>query len=324
MAAANSMAASNRTRVQARAAIRKLLRAGLSPGQRVRLKALQGAARKRVEPALRAIHGTFDRADLVAHLRPLLPADFDILMVHSAYDQMLPMFKGTPQDVIAALRELAGPERTIAMPAFVMGGPSQDVAGYFASRPFDVRRTPSEVGIITEVFRRSPGVERSLHPTCSISAQGPHAAQMTAGHYHAANGIGPGTPFGFMTRHRTVILGLGVEYFRCLTHAHTAAAEMGDEFPATGNGRDGQTVEVTLVDRAGARLPYRLGVPDRSGKTKASLDLTVLWSLLSREELREWRFHGVPMFMVADAGTLTARLIAAAREGITVYGRAKN
>jgi hypothetical protein len=78
------------------------------------------------------------------------------------------------------------------------------------------------------------------------------------------------------------------------------------------------------VDRTGARLPYRLGVPDRSGKTKANLDLTVLWSLLSREELREWRFHGVPMFMVVDAGALTARLIAAAREGTTIYGRARN
>jgi aminoglycoside 3-N-acetyltransferase len=319
MATARPIAPPNRTRVQARAAIRKLLRAGLSPRQRVRLKALQGAARKRVEPALRVIHGTFDRADLVAHLRAQMPSDYDVLMVHSAYDQMLPMFKGTPQDVVAALRELAGPDRTIAMPAFVMGGPNQDVAGYFASRCFDVRRTPSEVGIITEVFRRSQGVERSLHPTGSIAAQGPHAAEMTAGHHLAANGMGPGTPFGFMTRHRTVILGLGVEYFRCLTHAHTAAAEMGDEFPISPP--PGGALDIVLVDRDGARLPFRLGVPDRSGAVKTKLDLTVLWSLLSKEELREWRFHGVPMFLVADAGTVTARLITAAREGVTIYGR---
>ncbi|MGH9534140.1 MAG: AAC(3) family N-acetyltransferase [Terriglobales bacterium] len=311
------MVETGRGRVQARATVRKLLRAGLSQQQRIRLKALQAAVRKRAAPALKIVHGAFDRADLVAHLRPMLPADFEILMVHSAFDQMLPMFKGTPQDVVGALREIAGPERTVAMPAFVMGGPTQDVGGYFASHPFDVRRTPSEAGIISEVFRRSPGVERSLHPTCSISAQGPDAAQMTENHQFATNGMGPGTPFGFMTRHRTVILGLGVEYFRCLTHAHTAAAEMGDDFPAVH--RPGGTVEVTLVGRTGDRLPFRLG----AANPRQHLDLTLLSSLLSRHELREWRFHGIPMFLVTDAGTVTRRLIEAARKGITIYGRVK-
>jgi len=60
-----------------------------------------------------------------------------------------------------------------------------------------------------------------------------------------------------------------------------------------------------------------LGLPDRS----KHLDLTVLWSLLSKEELVEWRFHGVPMFVVTEARIVTERLVEAAGRGITVYGR---
>jgi hypothetical protein len=61
-----------------------------------------------------------------------------------------------------------------------------------------------------------------------------------------------------------------------------------------------------------------LGLPDRSKK----LDLRVLWTLLSKDELVEWRFHGVPMFVVPEARIVTDRLVEAARQGITVYGRA--
>lgn len=279
------------------------------------MKGIQGTVHQRLGPLLGAVHGHFTARELIADLCRRLPPDLEILMVHSAYDRMVPMFRGGPGDVVAALRELVGPQCTIAMPAFVMGGRDEDVRGYFGVRPFDLRRTPSELGIITEVFRRMPGTRRSLHPTASICAQGPLAEQMVAGHHLAADGLGPGTPFGFMNRHRTAILGLGVEYFRCLTHAHTAASEMGAEFPVRHD--PVEIMDITLVDDAGQRIPYRLGVRD----TEEELDLTLLWSLLSRDELREWRYHGIPMFLVADARTVTDRLIEAARCGVTIYGR---
>jgi hypothetical protein len=43
--------------------------------------------------------------------------------------------------------------------------------------------------------------------------------------------------------------------------------------------------------------------------------------VLSKNELLEWSFHGVPMFIVPQAGVLTERLIEAARRGVTIYGK---
>jgi aminoglycoside 3-N-acetyltransferase len=236
-------------------------------------------------------------------------------MVHGSYDGLLPMYKGSVSELVAALIDICGSERTLVMPAFVMGGRTFDTKTYFQSRPFDVRRTPSETGMLGEVFRRTPQVLRSLHPTCSICALGPLSRELTTGHHLAKTGFTADSPFGAMNRHRTAILGLGVEYFRCLTHAHTAGHEMGEAFPIK---FAKISTPVMLIDYDGSRYEYELGLPDRSKK----LDLRVLWSVLSKEELVEWRFHGVPMFLIPEARILTERLMEAARQGITIYGRA--
>jgi aminoglycoside 3-N-acetyltransferase len=296
-----------------RAVIRAALRRAVSQQKRTEMKRIQGLARKRIAPLLSLVHGAFRPDELRMEIARHLPTRFEILMVHSSYDGLLPMYKGSARDLLAALIDLCGRERTLVMPSFVMGGRAFDTKSFFASQPFDVRRTPSETGMLAELFRRTPGVLRSLHPTCSICALGPLAPELTRDHHLARTGLGPDGPFGVMTRRPTAILGLGVEYYRCLTHVHTATNELGDEYPIK---FVKASTTVTLVDYDGNRIQHELGLPDRTKK----LDLRVLWSLLSKDELIEWRFKGVPMFLVPRAGTVTERLMEAARHGITIYG----
>jgi aminoglycoside N3'-acetyltransferase len=286
----------------------------LSQEKRTELKRLQVVARKKFAPLLSAVHGRFGTEELIAELSRRLPANFEILMVHSSLDALVPMYRGNAKELLAGLIEFCGPNRTLVMPSFIMGGRSYDAAQYYATRPFDVRTTPSEVGLLTEIFRRTPNVLRSLHPTCAVCALGPRAKELTTGHHISRTGMSPDSPFGVMTRRPTAILGIGVEYFRCLTQVHAATHKMGDEYPIK---FENITTQVTLIDYDGTRYTHTLGLPDRTKK----LDLTVLWSVLSKDELREWRFHGVPMFVIPEAGVLTERLIEAARKGITIFGR---
>jgi aminoglycoside 3-N-acetyltransferase len=298
----------------ARAGIRSIIRRTLSQERRTELKRLQGVARKKMAPVLALVHGTFTTEELVAELARRLPRNFEILMVHSSFDGFLPMYQGSAKDLVGALIEFCGPERTLAMPSFVMGGRTYDASEYFRARPFDVRHTPTEMGLVAEIFRRMPSVLRSLHPTASVCALGPLAKEVIAGHHLSRTGLSPDSPFGVMTRRPTAILGLGVEYYRCLTHAHTAAHCTEDAFPVKFAAR---STQVTLIDYDGSRYEYSLGLPDRTKK----LDLTVLWSVLAKDELVEWRYHGIPMFLVPQAGVLTQRLIEAAERGITIYGK---
>jgi aminoglycoside N3'-acetyltransferase len=156
-----------------------------------------------------------------------------------------------------------------------------------------------------------PGVRRSLHPTHSICALGPLADDLTAAHHLASTRTGKGTPFELMAQKKTIIAGLGVEYFRCMTQTDTAEDMLGDEFPVR---FESVTVPVTVIDWEERKVPYNLTI----NRTSMILDNALLRSLLSKSELKEWKYKGTPMFMTF-ADKVTERLIEAARNGITVY-----
>ena len=74
-------------------------------------------------------------------------------------------------------------------------------------------------------------MRRSLHPTASVSALGPLAHDLTATHHLAKTTFGEGTPFAIMAARRTAIIGIGTEYFRCLTQVHAAEDLLGEQYP---------------------------------------------------------------------------------------------
>src|SRR5215831_12542887 len=105
------------------------------------------------------------------------------LMVHSSLSS-LGYVPGGVTAVIEALQRAIGPRGTLAMPAH-----SWERAGK-GDFTFDVRKTPSCVGAISESFRKIPGVVRSLHPTHSVAALGPRAGFLTEGHENASTPCG--------------------------------------------------------------------------------------------------------------------------------------
>ena len=292
------------------------VRRSLNQSQRNTLKRKLAAGKQRFKHAFLLAYGKFTAKQLVQEIRSKVGEDFEILMVHSSYDGLLPMYQGNPQELVEELLEFCGPDRTLAMPAFVLGGRLYDKKKYFSSRPFDARRTPSEMGLLTEIFRRMPGVMRSLHPTHSVCAIGPLAPTLTAGHHLAGTRVGRGTPFDTMAQRRTAIIGLGVKYYRCLTQTHTAEDILGDAFPVKFE-RD--PFPVVLVDSGGSRTTYNLAMP----QTTQQLDNTILRSLLPRNALTEWSFHGTSLFATEAAG-VTECLVEAAKKGITLYKRGES
>jgi aminoglycoside 3-N-acetyltransferase len=295
----------------AKARMHYVLRRCLGQKSRTSLKKWQGTARKRMGKVYSFCYGAYTAKELLEELGARIPADTEILMVHSSYDRLLPMYKGTPRELVDALISFCGKDRTLVMPAFVLGGRLYDKKEYFEKHAFDVKRTPSEMGLLSEIFRRTPGVLRSFHPTHSVCAIGPLAEQLTANQQIPATRTGPGTPFELMTQKPTAIVGVGIEYYRCITHTHTAEDILGDEFPVKFRR---EPIPVVLIDRSGNKIPFSLTIP----QSAKPLDNTVLRSLLSRNELVEWTFRGTAMF-VTVASLVTERLIEAARKGITVY-----
>jgi len=280
---------------------------------RSKIKQLMASSRKQFAPVHLLLHEQFTAKQLVAECAARMPGDFDILMVHSASDRLLPMYSGTPKELVLELLELCGPKRTLAMPAFNLGGKYYQPIEYYRTHIFDVRRTISEMGMPSEVFRRMPGVRRSLHPTHSVCAFGPLAEELTSTHHLGTTRTGKHTPFEVMAKRRTVILGLGIKYFRSMTQSKCAEDLFDDDFPVKCLKKD--SITVRMIDSQGQESSYVLTIPhlalDKEG--------TILRTLMPPGHLNEWRFHGVNLWL-ASAREVTECLLDAALRGITFYG----
>ena len=103
----------------------------------------------------------------------------DRLMVHASLSK-IGYIEGGAETVVDALKETVGSSGIILMPTSPIARLQLD---YVSENPvFDVLRTPSAMGNISEVFRTSDGVVRSYHPTEPVAAWGSKAYEYIKDH----------------------------------------------------------------------------------------------------------------------------------------------
>ena len=116
----------------------------------------------------------------------------DTVLVHSGFNR-LSGYRGTPTSFIETLLSLIGSEGNLLMVS--MPYLSSGYAYLKQGRAFDVRKTVSHMGVISEAFRHYPGVLRSLHPVNPVLARGRDAAWIIDRHEECLQPCGPGSPF---------------------------------------------------------------------------------------------------------------------------------
>jgi len=135
----------------------------------------------------------------------------DHLIVHSSLRSVGPI-DGGADALIDGLLDAVGRNGTLAMPAFNYTRPLPEPY-------FDPAVTPGKTGMLTEIFRKRPGVLRSLHPAHSMSIHGPRAAEFIADH---RTSFGVGTPIDRIAQAGGYVLLLGV------THTSNSTIHVGD------------------------------------------------------------------------------------------------
>jgi aminoglycoside 3-N-acetyltransferase len=170
--------------------------------------------RDRVKLARRAFVRTlfsFDKHDFRKALVRVGVRPGAVLMVHSSYDRF-EGFRGSPSDVIEALQDAVSPGGTIMMPNMPFTGSTREWLN--SGQVFDVRRTPSRVGLLTELFRRSAGVVRTVHPTHPVAIWGALAADLSRDAHTSTTPCGRPSPFARLVDvgGQSLLLGTGIEY----------------------------------------------------------------------------------------------------------------
>ncbi|MEP0806399.1 MAG: AAC(3) family N-acetyltransferase [Chloroflexota bacterium] len=152
---------------------------------------------------------TFEK--LVEEFRALGVEEGDTLLVHSSYKSLGPV-DGGPQTVIRALEAALGTdgEGTLIMPTFNFG--------FNKGEPWDVRTTPSKMGVLTELVRTDPRAKRVFHPFYSFAVLGKHAEMLGSLRYKSA--YERNSVFGKLRDLDGKIMVIGLSYTNSMTFFH--------------------------------------------------------------------------------------------------------
>jgi aminoglycoside 3-N-acetyltransferase len=84
---------------------------------------------------------------------------------------------------------------------------------------WDELKTPSETGVLSEVFRTRYASTRSIHPTHSVAALGKVADILVARHHLDSTPVSANSPYGLMRKYDSYIMMIGVG-LECCTALH--------------------------------------------------------------------------------------------------------
>jgi aminoglycoside 3-N-acetyltransferase len=259
---------------------------------------------------------TIDREGLLAGLIQIGVRQNDIVLVHSSLTS-LGHVEGGAEAVIDALLDAVGPGGTLLMPAYSVAG---DWMTYVRSDPlFDPRTSPSTFGKVTDVFWRRPGVLRSLHPTHSVAAYGPHASYLIQDHEKSQSPAGYTSPFRKLIELNGRILHLGSPFWS--TSSFHVVEDVVPNFPR--QVYLAEPICMRYLDPEGREhaVPVKVHdpalVPTRIDKVAAK-ELEIYNYCLQRGVLRTGHIGRATVHLI-EAGPLEELMEELAVRGITIY-----
>lgn len=149
----------------------------------------------------------YSKNDLLKQLEELGIDKKGTLLVHSSFKSM-GVVEGGPDTVLDALIEYMK-DGLLVLPTHTWKYINKD------NPVFDVNDSPSNVGILTELFRKRPGVVRSEHPTHSVAALGKDAESFTKGEYRFDTPCARESVWGKLVDRHAQIVMLGVDLTKC-------------------------------------------------------------------------------------------------------------
>lgn len=153
------------------------------------------------------------RNELTEHFFRLGLRHGDSVLVHSSLSAAGRIERGS-EGVIESLMEVVGSTGALLFPTHNWPEVNR---GY---RKFDVRNSPSRVGVISETFRCRSDVIRSEHPSHSVAAWGERSSYFVSDHLKCDAPCGFGSPYHkLLIEHGKILLfGVGLErntFFHC-------------------------------------------------------------------------------------------------------------
>ena len=146
------------------------------------------------------------KESLLNDLKKLGINQYGTLKVHSSYKSIGDV-DGGPDTVLDGLSEYMK-DGLLVLPTHTWSHVNQK------NPVFHVEDSESNVGILTELFRKREGVIRSLHPTHSVAALGKDAKDFTAGNEKLDTPVARTSPYGKLLDRNAQIMMIGIDLIK--------------------------------------------------------------------------------------------------------------
>lgn len=161
--------------------------------------------------------------DLVEGLRRTNIKRGDTIMVHTSYKSLGGVVGGA-ETVIDALLKLVGDKGSVLFSTF-------NFQSWTESHYFDIKETPSKMGMITEMARLRPEARRTPHPIYSFAALGARAQEFAECDDREA--YGPRSVFARFHELNGKILSIGLDFNNTFSIHHYVEYNVGCDYRRT-------------------------------------------------------------------------------------------
>jgi aminoglycoside 3-N-acetyltransferase len=251
------------------------------------------------------------KEQLITDLKKIGLRHGDSVLVHSSLSK-IGFVPGGAATVIDALSEVIGAQGTLLFPTFPAKGKNK---AHLEEHPFfDIANTVSQMGSVTEYFRKLPNVYRSFHPTDPVCAKGPLAEYYTNTHYGQLTPYNEYSPFRKLCEKKGKILMMGTTLNGACTNLHTLEDAVSFKYPVY----DERIFEVKMIDAGGRTSIVKTKVHNPEYSVKRNCD--ALKPLFEKENVLVNGVIGSAKSMLIDADKMLQVMIKSYNErGVTMY-----
>ena len=232
------------------------------------------------------------------------------VFIHSSIDKLnlgFPVYK-----VLSILLDVVGEEGTLVFPSWHYLGRAET----YVKNPnsvFNVKKSPTFLGLLPELARRHKNAFRSLHPTTSIVAIGKHAEMLVSEHHLDVYPQGEKSPFYKLIHLDAKIIGLG-EKVVSLSFVHCVEDIMKKEFPYKNLLDEIFDCQVVDYERKKQIIKTKVAHPQIKNRDIVSY----VKNNISSEICQQIKYNGVNYF-TCSAKPLFYRMEELANQSITIY-----
>ncbi len=233
-----------------------------------------------------------------------------VLFIHSSVDKLNIDFSSLK--LVNIITKIVGPDGTLVFPCWHYSGRAED----YLSKPdvvFDVRKSPTMLGLLPELVRRSKHAFRSLHPINSFVAIGPAAQELLCEHHQDIYPNGEKSPLYKLLKYNSRIIGLG-EKVVSLSFVHVVEDILKDKFPV--KVLSDETYSVSVLDEENKGHQIETFVPHKNIQNR---NIPAFFKKnISREAYPSFSYKGVHFF-TAEPRILFSEMRQLALDGKTIY-----